>query len=63
MTNPFAAESLFFAVTTERTLKVITELPVKGACRALGAINGNIVAALVKTVPPLSLPSPFFPHA
>ena len=54
---------IVFAVTTERTLKVITELPVKGACRALGAINGNIVAALVKTVPPLSLPSPFFPHA
>lgn len=41
---------IVFAVTTERTLKVITELPVKGACRALGAINGNIVAALVKTV-------------
>ena len=52
---------IVFAVTTERTLKVITELPVKGACRALGAIDGNIVAALVKTVPPLSLPS--LPHA
>lgn len=41
---------IVFAVTTERTLKVITELPVKGACRALGVINGKIVAALVKTV-------------
>ena len=41
---------IVFAVTTERTLKVITELPVQGACRALGAIAGNIVAALVKTV-------------
>lgn len=41
---------LVFAVTSERTLKIITELPVKGACRALGAISGNIVAALVKTV-------------
>lgn len=41
---------IVFAVTPERTLRVITELPVKGACRALGAIHGNIVAALVKTV-------------
>ena len=41
---------IVFAVTSERTLKVITELPVRGACRALGAISGNIVAALVKTV-------------
>ena len=41
---------IVFAVTLERTLKVITELPVKGVCRALGAISGNIVAALVKTV-------------
>ena len=43
---------IVFAVTSERTLKVITELPVKGACRALGVISGNIVAALVKTVGP-----------
>ena len=48
---------IVFAVTSERTLKVITELPVKGACRALGAINGNIVAALVKTVLRLHSPS------
>lgn len=41
---------IVFAVTSERTLKVITELPVRGACRALGAISGNIVAALVKVV-------------
>ena len=41
---------IVFAVTSERKLKVITELPVKGGCRALGAISGNIVAALVKTV-------------
>jgi len=51
---------IVFAVTTERKLKVITELPVKGACRALGAIAGNIVAALVKTVisAPLCFHSP-----
>ncbi|KAL9128690.1 MAG: hypothetical protein Q9217_002683 [Psora testacea] len=41
---------LVFAVTTERILRLITELPVKGACRALGCIDGKIVAALVKTV-------------
>ncbi len=41
---------IVFAVTSERTLKVITELPVRGACRALGVISGNIVAALTKTV-------------
>ena len=41
---------IVFAVTSERTLKVITELPVRGACRALGVISGNIVAALIKTV-------------
>lgn len=41
---------IVFAVTGERLLRVITELPVKGACRALGVVEGNIVAALVKTV-------------
>lgn len=41
---------IVFAVTGERTLKVITELPVKGACRVLGVVDGNIVAGLVKTV-------------
>lgn len=46
---------IVFAVTSERKLKVITVLPVKGACRALGAISGNIIAALVKTVCTLAL--------
>ena len=41
---------IVFAVTSERKLRVITELPLKGACRVLGAISGNIVAGLVKTV-------------
>lgn len=41
---------IVFAVTTERALTVVTELPIKGACRALGVVDGNIVAALVKTV-------------
>lgn len=41
---------LVFAVTIDRNLKLITEHLVKGACRALGSIDGLIVAALVKTV-------------
>ncbi|KAL9101988.1 MAG: hypothetical protein Q9163_002817 [Psora crenata] len=41
---------LVFAVTRERTLRLITALPVNGACRALGCIDGNIVAALMRTV-------------
>ena len=45
---------LVFAVTQDRMLKLVTELPVKGACRALGCVSGNIVAALVKTVRILS---------
>ena len=46
---------LVFAITTERDLRLITELPVKGACRALGCIDGKIVAALVKTVSPFPM--------
>ena len=41
---------LVFAVGQERKLKLINKLSVKGACRALGVVDGNIVAALVKTV-------------
>lgn len=41
---------LVFAVTKERMLSLVTELPVKGACHSLGCVDGNIVAALVKTV-------------
>ena len=41
---------IVFEVTQERMLKVVTELSVKGACRALGVVAGNIVAALIKTV-------------
>lgn len=41
---------LVFEVTPERGLKVVTEIAVKGACRALGIVAGNVVAALVKTV-------------
>lgn len=41
---------IVFEVTQERTLKVVTELSVKGACRALAVVAGNIVAALIKTV-------------
>lgn len=48
--NATRGRIIVFAVTGERILRVITELPVKGACRALGVVAGNIVAALVKTV-------------
>lgn len=41
---------LVLAVTQDRMLQLVTELPVKGACRALGVVDGNIVAGLVKTV-------------
>ena len=41
---------LVFEVTQDRLLKVVTQLAVKGACRALGVIRGQLVAALVKTV-------------
>lgn len=43
---------LVLAVTQDRMLQLVTELSVKGACRALGVVDGNIVAALVKTVSP-----------
>lgn len=45
---------LVLSVTQDRMLKLVTELPVRGACRALGCVEGNIVAALVKTVRKLS---------
>ena len=41
---------LVLEVTQDRMLQLVTEMPVKGACRALGVVDGNIVAALVKTV-------------
>ncbi|KAF1992927.1 hypothetical protein P154DRAFT_528148 [Amniculicola lignicola CBS 123094] len=37
-------------VTEDRKLKVVTELAVKGGCRCLAMCDGNIVAALIKTV-------------
>lgn len=52
---------LVFGVNQERTLKLATELAVKGACRALGIVAGHIVAALIKTVrrpPTYPPPSP-----
>ena len=41
---------LVFAVGKERKLRLVNKLAVMGACRALGVVDGNIVAALVKTV-------------
>ncbi|KAF2428256.1 hypothetical protein EJ08DRAFT_735649 [Tothia fuscella] len=41
---------LVFEVVENRILKLITELPLKGACRCLAMVDGNIAAALIKTV-------------
>ena len=41
---------IIFEVTQDRMLRVVTEVAVKGFCRALAMMNGKIVAALVKTV-------------
>ncbi|KAI4286860.1 MAG: hypothetical protein L6R35_003890, partial [Caloplaca aegaea] len=49
---------MVFAVTPERKLQVVSELATMGACRALDVIDGNIVAALVKTVIIYSLNAP-----
>lgn len=49
-TDAVRGRIIVFEVSQERTLRVVTELAVKGACRALGVVAGNIVAALIKTV-------------
>ena len=41
---------LILEVTEDRTLKLVSELNVRGACRALAVLDRKIVAALVKTV-------------
>jgi DNA damage-binding protein 1 len=41
---------LVFEVVEDRILKLITEVSLKGACRCLAMVDGNIAAALVKTV-------------
>ncbi|KAL8898929.1 MAG: hypothetical protein Q9192_001835 [Flavoplaca navasiana] len=49
---------LVFAVGKERKLRLVNKLAVMGACRALGVVDGNIVAALVKTVVIYSVDGP-----
>ena len=41
---------LVFEVTQDRLLSLVTQISVKGACRALSTVRGRIVAALMKTV-------------
>ena len=48
---------LVLEVTEDRTLKLVSELNVRGACRALAVLQRKIVAALVKTVGPAPFPS------
>lgn len=45
-----AGRIMIFTVTAERTLQLVTELSINGACRALDIVCGDIVAALMKTV-------------
>lgn len=47
---------LIFEVTADRTLNLVHEEAVKGACRCLAMVDGHIVAALVKTVSHSVLP-------
>ncbi|EEP75318.1 conserved hypothetical protein [Uncinocarpus reesii 1704] len=46
---------LIFDVGVNRELRMVSEFPVRGACRALAMVNGKIVAALMKSVVILSM--------
>lgn len=46
---------LLFSITSERTIDLITEHHVKGACRALAEVDGRLVAGLAKTIVMYSL--------
>ncbi|KAK6429624.1 hypothetical protein LTR95_014230, partial [Oleoguttula sp. CCFEE 5521] len=48
--NAARGRILVFEVTESRQLKLILEQSLKGACRCLAMCQGNIVAALIKTV-------------
>ncbi|KAI9778235.1 MAG: DNA damage-binding protein 1 [Peltula sp. TS41687] len=48
--EPVRGRIIIFEVDDDRKLKVVTEKAVKGACRCLSILNGNIVTALSKTV-------------
>ncbi|KAF4552122.1 Mono-functional DNA-alkylating methyl methanesulfonate-like protein [Elsinoe fawcettii] len=41
---------LIFEITEDRRIRLISETPIRGACRCLAMCEGRIVAALVKTV-------------
>lgn len=41
---------IVFEITEDKALKEVTEVKLKGACRALAIIDGKIVAALTKSV-------------
>nr|OQO04801.1 hypothetical protein B0A51_17871 [Rachicladosporium sp. CCFEE 5018] len=48
--NAARGRILVFEVTESRQLKLILEQSLKGACRCLAICQGNVVAALIKTV-------------
>lgn len=49
-TDSIRGRLLVFEVTEERTLSIVAEHAVKGACRCLAMVEGKIVAGLIKTV-------------
>ncbi|KAF2152561.1 hypothetical protein K461DRAFT_321547 [Myriangium duriaei CBS 260.36] len=53
--NNIRGRILVFEVTEDRRLALISESPVKGACRCLAMCEGKIVAALIKTIVMYSL--------
>ncbi|KAI9763145.1 MAG: hypothetical protein M1835_007918 [Candelina submexicana] len=48
--EPMRGRILVFEATEDRRLKLIAEQAAKGACRALAMVEGQIVAALIKTI-------------
>lgn len=49
-TDSVRGRILVFEVTSDRTLNLLHDHAVKGACRCLAMVDGKIVAALIKTV-------------
>ncbi|KAI9705477.1 MAG: hypothetical protein M1836_006232 [Candelina mexicana] len=48
--EPMRGRILVFEATEDRRLKLVAEQAAKGACRALAMVEGQIVAALIKTI-------------
>ena len=46
----FSGRLLIFKTTPDRRLELVADMALKGPCRALGMVDGKIVAALYKTI-------------